>query len=231
MGQRASTSPGPNGRIRVTGFESSLSVSPPTMLKAASTSAARASAARLPTECMRPLSAGLRRSFATVQDVPVRRYGGLKDQDRIFTNIFSRHDHGIKGAMVRACCEYAWVGVLMHGRTGARRLAQDEGARPQGRRLDHPNHEGLGPARPRGCWIPEWSQVELHEQARMGERPSVSRRVSTARRSAASSLDPLRMTRVTAHSSSYSPTYLTFALPPLLCPLSLCLHLPYTSLS
>jgi hypothetical protein len=79
------------------------------MLKA-STSAARASAtlhARSAAECMRagavraPRTA-FRRTFATVQDVPVRRYGGLKDQDRIFTNIFSRHDHGIKGAMVRS---------------------------------------------------------------------------------------------------------------------------------
>ena len=40
------------------------------------------------------------RSFATVADPPVRRYGGLKDQDRIFTNIYCRHDHGIKGALV-----------------------------------------------------------------------------------------------------------------------------------
>jgi hypothetical protein len=45
-------------------------------------------------------AAGTRRSFATVQDPPVRHYGGLKDQDRIFTNIYSCHDHGIKGAMV-----------------------------------------------------------------------------------------------------------------------------------
>lgn len=42
-----------------------------------------------------------KRSFATVQDPPVRRYGGLKDQDRIFTNAYCRHDHGIKGAQVR----------------------------------------------------------------------------------------------------------------------------------
>ena len=49
----------------------------------------------------RPFRAKLRRSFATVQDPPVRRYGGLKDQDRIFTNAYCRHDHGIKGAMVR----------------------------------------------------------------------------------------------------------------------------------
>jgi hypothetical protein len=41
-----------------------------------------------------------RRSLATVADPPVRRYGGLKDQDRIFTNLFCRGDHGIKGAQV-----------------------------------------------------------------------------------------------------------------------------------
>lgn len=51
-------------------------------------------------EISRPFKAKLRRSFATVQDPPVRRYGGLRDQDRIFTNAYCRHDHGIKGAMV-----------------------------------------------------------------------------------------------------------------------------------
>jgi len=41
------------------------------------------------------------RSFATVPDTPpVRRYGGLKDQDRIFTNAYCKHDRGIKGAKV-----------------------------------------------------------------------------------------------------------------------------------
>ena len=56
----------------------------------------------LPTGIARPFRAKLpRRSFATVQDTPVRRYGGLKDQDRIFTNAYCRHDHGIKGATVR----------------------------------------------------------------------------------------------------------------------------------
>lgn len=47
------------------------------------------------------LSAASARSLATVADPPVRRYGGLKDQDRIFTNLFCRGDHGIKGAKVR----------------------------------------------------------------------------------------------------------------------------------
>ena len=50
----------------------------------------------------RPFSAKLRRSFATVPEPPVRQYGGLKDQDRIFTNVYCRHDHGIRSAQVRS---------------------------------------------------------------------------------------------------------------------------------
>lgn len=34
------------------------------------------------------------RGLATVADTPVRHYGGLKDQDRIFTNLFTREDWG-----------------------------------------------------------------------------------------------------------------------------------------
>ena len=30
-----------------------------------------------------------------------RTYGGLKDQDRIFTNLYSRHDFGLEGARKR----------------------------------------------------------------------------------------------------------------------------------
>lgn len=52
------------------------------------------------TEIARPFRAKIRRGFATVSDPPVRRYGGLRDQDRIFTNAYCRHDHGIKGAQV-----------------------------------------------------------------------------------------------------------------------------------
>lgn len=43
----------------------------------------------------------LSRALATVADPPVRRYGGLKDQDRIFTNAYLKHDFGLKGALVR----------------------------------------------------------------------------------------------------------------------------------
>ncbi|KAI5481859.1 hypothetical protein MNV49_000136 [Pseudohyphozyma bogoriensis] len=48
----------------------------------------------------------LRRSLATVQDTPAppprkTTFGGLRDQDRIFTNAYMKHDHGIKGAQKR----------------------------------------------------------------------------------------------------------------------------------
>jgi len=44
-----------------------------------------------------------RRGLATVQDAaPPKRttFGGLRDQDRIFSNAYRLGDHGIKGAMV-----------------------------------------------------------------------------------------------------------------------------------
>lgn len=84
-------------------------------------------------EISRPFKAKLRRSFATVQDPPVRRYGGLKDQDRIFTNAYCRHDHGIKGAMV--CLHvhlFARTGNLLTCSPVSRRLASDERHSRQG---------------------------------------------------------------------------------------------------
>lgn len=39
------------------------------------------------------------RGFATVQDgTPKRQYGGLKDQDRIFQNLYSRYPPDLKSA-------------------------------------------------------------------------------------------------------------------------------------
>ncbi|GME27696.1 nadh-ubiquinone oxidoreductase 51 kda subunit [Neofusicoccum parvum] len=40
-----------------------------------------------------------RRNLATVQDTPVHRHGGLKDQDRIFQNLYSHHGADLKSAM------------------------------------------------------------------------------------------------------------------------------------
>ncbi|GAA5861593.1 hypothetical protein JCM8547_008085 [Rhodosporidiobolus lusitaniae] len=53
----------------------------------------------------RPLAARLvKRSLATVQSSPVhpvRVHGGLKDQDRIFSNAYRTGDYGLKGALAR----------------------------------------------------------------------------------------------------------------------------------
>lgn len=52
---------------------------------------------------VRPLT----RSLATVVSAPApvstrkTTHGGLRDQDRIFSNAYMKHDHGLKGAMVR----------------------------------------------------------------------------------------------------------------------------------
>lgn len=43
-----------------------------------------------------------RRGLATVQDAPAPRktnFGGLKDQDRIFQNLYGRHDPSLKSAL------------------------------------------------------------------------------------------------------------------------------------
>jgi NADH dehydrogenase (ubiquinone) flavoprotein 1 len=41
-------------------------------------------------------------NFATVQETPASRtYGNLKDQDRIFTNLYMRHDFRLEGAKKR----------------------------------------------------------------------------------------------------------------------------------
>jgi len=51
-----------------------------------------------------PLAHSARRSYAAVTDAaanPVKRHGGLRDQDRIFSNAYRMHDWQLKGAQVR----------------------------------------------------------------------------------------------------------------------------------
>lgn len=80
-----------------------------------------------------------RRTLATVQDAPkpvapARKttHGGLSDQDRIFSNLQMRGDHGLKGAMVslfshllvatrdRLVCIVGWLWGLRRHSGGAR---------------------------------------------------------------------------------------------------------------
>ena len=107
-----------------------------------------------------------RRTFATaayVQPPPPRVHGGLKDQDRIFTNLYMRHDHLLKGAKSRG----DW-----HKTKEARRSAATSELTasdpPQGRHLDHQRDQGVGPAWSRWCGLPERSQVCVVGVARAG---------------------------------------------------------------
>jgi hypothetical protein len=68
-----------------------------------------------------------RRTLATAVDPaknPVRTYGGLKDSDRIFSNAFRLHDHGIKGAQVGPV---ACSAVLVSAQVGMRRDGERRG--------------------------------------------------------------------------------------------------------
>ncbi|TFK22006.1 NADH-ubiquinone oxidoreductase 51 kDa subunit [Coprinopsis marcescibilis] len=82
----------------------------------------------------RPFRAKLRnpsRSLATVADTPVRRYGGLKDQDRIFTNAYLRHDHGLKGALSRGDW-HRTKDILLKGDSWIIQTIKDSGLRGRG---------------------------------------------------------------------------------------------------
>jgi hypothetical protein len=72
----------------------------------------------------------LARGLATVQE-PVRRYGGLKDQDRIFTNAYCRHDHGIKGAQSRGDW-HRTKDILLKGDSWIIQQVKDSGLRGRG---------------------------------------------------------------------------------------------------
>lgn len=68
-----------------------------TMISRASAPSA-ASVAHLSSRSLRSQAV---RSFATVQEgaPPVQHHGGLKDQDRIFTNLYGHHGTDLKSAM------------------------------------------------------------------------------------------------------------------------------------
>lgn len=85
----------------------------------------------LPKRSLGPLVNLHARSLATVADPPVRRYGGLKDQDRIFTNLYMKHDHGLKGAQSRGDW-HKTKEILLKGDSYLIQQIKDSGLRGRG---------------------------------------------------------------------------------------------------
>ncbi|TFY64083.1 hypothetical protein EVG20_g6065 [Dentipellis fragilis] len=58
-----------------------------------------------------------RQTFATVQDIPTRRYGGLQDEDRVFTNAYCWYDHlsGLKWSFMKTLAGRKTRGTFHHG--------------------------------------------------------------------------------------------------------------------
>lgn len=53
-----------------------------------------------PKVCRTGITTTTKRGLATVTEAPKRTYGGLRDQDRIFQNLYGHHDFRLKGAQV-----------------------------------------------------------------------------------------------------------------------------------
>ena len=98
------------------------------MLKPIASTAIRGTSRSSPLAHVVPITC---RSLATVSDPPVRRYGGLKDQDRIFTNLNSRHDHGLKGAKSRGDW-HKTKELLLKGDSWLIQTMKDSGLRGRG---------------------------------------------------------------------------------------------------
>ncbi|KAI8618907.1 hypothetical protein BC830DRAFT_1106576 [Chytriomyces sp. MP71] len=69
----------------------------------------------VPMQPMRAVAASSR-AMATVAPTPTRTYGNLKDQDRIFTNLYGRHDFKLQGALKRGDW-YKTKEILLKGDT------------------------------------------------------------------------------------------------------------------
>jgi len=101
-----------------------------------------------------------RRSLATATDVPPpkRTYGGLKDQDRIFTNLYCQRDHLLKGAQARGDW-HRTKDIILKGDAWIIQQIKDSGLRgrggagfPSGLKwsfMNKPNWKEAGQGRPR----------------------------------------------------------------------------------
>lgn len=107
-----------------------------------------------------------KRSFATVQDAnPVRRYGGLKDQDRIFTNLYGHHGADLQSAMkygdwyktkeiIQKGHDWVWNALDPICVLQVHRCANGS--------LDHLGDQSIWPSRAWRRWLSVWSEMGEH---------------------------------------------------------------------
>lgn len=100
------------------------------------------------------LSRTLSRVFSFSTGTAQKTYGGLKDSDRIFTNVYRDGDPYIKGAVKRV---FDWLKVG--------RLASDQRHIAQRTGLDHLGDQGLWLERTRRSRIPKWLEIFVHAES------------------------------------------------------------------
>ena len=100
------------------------------------------------------------RSLATVTDAPKRTYGGLKDQDRIFQNLYGHHGADLKSAMKYGDW-HKTKEILLKGDdwVGSRLSELWEN---NADRADHLRSQGFWSAWPRRSWFPLWPEMGTH---------------------------------------------------------------------
>jgi len=109
-----------------------------------------------------------RRTLATVTDAPKRTYGGLKDQDRIFQNLYGHHGADLKSAMKYGDW-HKTKEIILKGHDWVRTLriglwnVTDTWA-------DYLGDEGLWTAWPRWCWFPLWTEMGTRTASHMHRR-------------------------------------------------------------
>ena len=112
------------------------------------------------------LQAPAARSFATVSDnaPPVHHHGGLKDQDRIFTNLYGHHGADLKSAMKYGDW-YRTKDIVLKGHdwVGSRRASPRHGidSLANGGYIAHLRTQGLWPAWSWRCWFSLWTEIRM----------------------------------------------------------------------
>lgn len=110
------------------------------------------------------------RCLATVQDLPPKRqHGGLRDQDRIFTNLYGHHGADLKSAMKYGDW-HKTKEMVLKGHDWVSRTFTQAYADAETYMSDHLRDQGFGSARSRWRRLPIRHEVVVHEFQGLGQR-------------------------------------------------------------